>query len=310
MKIAITLGDPAGIGPELILRCAPAIAKLRSCVIYGNHAILKKTSQDLKLQQSYKVLQHMIADCIRSKHFQYGKPTSATGTIAIASIDCALASEPDILITPPIVKAVIQKSIPGFIGHTEYFARYYNVKRCAMVGLWKTKRIMLVTTHMPLRKVFKCITPGAITGKLQLLAWGLKKYFMIPEPRIGVSALNPHGLEFSAGEDEKIEDAVDRARRHGIDARGPFPADSLFDRTYDGFLTMFHDQAMIYLKSKKCGLNFTLGLPIIRLSPLYGAALDIAGKGIAKSSGLETAIKMGILLYKNARNYEKTKFTK
>ncbi|MBN2620933.1 4-hydroxythreonine-4-phosphate dehydrogenase PdxA [candidate division WOR-3 bacterium] len=307
MKTAITLGDPAGIGPELILRCAPTIAKLRSCVIYGNHAILKKTSQDLKLQPSFKVLQHLIADCTRSKHFQYGKPTRATGMIAMASIDCALADEPDILITPPIVKAVIQKSKPGFIGHTEYFAHYYNVQQCAMVGLWKTKRIMLVTTHMPLRRVFKCITPGAIIGNLQLLAWGLKKYFTIPESCIGVSALNPHGLEFSAGEDEKIEEAVARARKIGIDVHGPFPADSLFNRTYDGFLAMFHDQAMIYLKSKKCGLNFTLGLPIIRLSPLYGAALDIAGKGIAESSGLETAIKMGILLYKNARTYEKTK---
>jgi 4-hydroxy-L-threonine phosphate dehydrogenase PdxA len=305
MRIAITLGDPAGIGPELILRCAPAIAKLRSCVIYGNHAILKKTSQDLKLQQSFKTLQHMIADCTRSLHFCYGKPTKTTGMIAMTSIDRALASEPDILITPPIVKAVIQQSKPGFTGHTEYFARYYRVKRFAMVGLWKKKRIMLLTTHLPLRKVFRFITPETITAKIDLLAWGLKKYFTIRDPSIGVSALNPHGLEFSAGEDERIGAAVARARKAGIDAHGPFPADSLFNRRYDGLLTMFHDQAMIYLKSKICGLNFTLGLPIIRVSPLYGAALDIAGRGIAESSGLETAIKMSILLYKNARKYEK-----
>ena len=92
-----------------------------------------------------------------------------------------------------------------------------------------------------------------------------------------------------------------------VDAYGPIPADSLFNRSFHGYLTMFHDQAMIYLKSRKNGLNFTLGLPIIRLSPLYGAALDIAGKGIAEISGLETAIKRSILLYRNARKYERSK---
>lgn len=139
-----------------------------------------------------------------------------------------------------------------------------------------------------------------------LFEYGLKRYFNIPHPSIAVSALNPHGYEFSAGEDELITQAVTIARQKEIDVQGPFPADTLFNRTHDGFLTMYHDQAMIYLKSKKNGLNFTLGLPIIRLSPLYGAALDIAGKGVAEESGLETAIKTGILLYKHARRHEKT----
>lgn len=309
MKVAITMGDPAGIGPELILRCAPTIKKLPSCVVYGNRHILKKIARDIKLQRNYTMLQHMIADCTRSTHFYYGKPTQKTGMIALASIDHAMASNSDVIITPPIVKAVIRKSVPDFIGHTEYFARYYRTKDYAMVGIWNAKRIMLLTTHLPLRKVFKYITPTAVSKKIRLLVWGLHKYFTIRNPRIAVSALNPHAFEFSTGEDEKIMEAVQQARKHQIDAHGPYPADSLFDRSYDGFLTMYHDQAMIYLKSRRGGLNFTLGMPIIRLSPLHGAALDIAGKGIADASGLEIAIKMGILLYNNARNYEKKKST-
>jgi 4-hydroxythreonine-4-phosphate dehydrogenase len=229
--------------------------------------------------------------------------------IAMKSIDCALEDKPDILITPPIHKAVIQETNPAFTGHTEYLARYFTTKNFAMVGLWRTKRIMLLTTHVPLRKVFSRITRAGLVEKIHLLNWGLKKYFAVKAPRIGVSACNPHGFEFSLGEDEKIERAVLQVHKKGLNVQGPFPADSLFNRTFDGYLAMYHDQAMIYLKSKRGGLNFTLGLPIIRLSPLYGAALDIAGKGIAESSGLEMALKMGILLHKHARNYEQSKST-
>ena len=120
-----------------------------------------------------------------------------------------------------------------------------------------------------------------------------------------VSAFNPHAFEFSCGEDERIADGIKKAQQNGLHVDGPYPADTLFNRPYDGFLTMFHDQAMVYLKSKKNGLNFTAGLPVVRLSPLYGAALDIAGKNQAEYSGLTYAIKTGITLFKNARNYEK-----
>lgn len=307
MNIAITLGDPAGIGPEIILRCAPLIKKTPSTMIFGSAHIFKKVSQDLHLQTNYEIIRERIVNCTRTLHFKYGKPTQRTGQIALASIDHALRSKSDIIITPPIVKSVIQKCNPGFIGHTEYCARYYKIKNFAMLGIWRTKRIMLLSTHVPLRKVFSHITPKNISQKIQLLAWGLHTYFNVQDPSIAVSACNPHGYEFSRGEDESIHKGINQAKKRRIDVHGPFPADSLFDRTYDGFLAMYHDQAMIYLKSKKNGLNFTLGLPIIRLSPLYGAALDIAGKGMAEASGLETAIKTGILLFKNARRYEKTK---
>jgi len=309
MKIAITMGDPSGIGPELILRCAPLIKKMKACTIFGNSALFKQVSNDMKLKENYRLICNSIANCTTSSNFQYGKPTRQTGLIALASIDGALKSGSDIIITPPIVKSVIQRDRPDFIGHTEHFARHYKIEDFAMVGIWRKKRIMLLTTHLPLRKVFDRIEQTSIKQKILLLARGLRKYFNVPRPSIAVSALNPHGFEFSTGEDELIKKAILQAKNKGINVHGPFPADSLLDRRYDGFLTMYHDQAMIYLKSKTRGLNFTMGLPVIRLSPLYGAALDIAGKGIARATGLETAIKTSIVLFKNVRRYEKTKST-
>jgi 4-hydroxythreonine-4-phosphate dehydrogenase len=208
----------------------------------------------------------------------------------LQSINSALQYNVDILITLPIVKQTMKSVIPGFIGHTEYLAQYFRITKYGMVGVVKHKRIMLVTTHVPLRHLFREITPSVIVEKTMLLNWGLQRYFRLTNPTIGVCALNPHAFEFSLGEDEKIKRGVVMARRHGIHAEGPYPADSLFDRQFDGFLAIFHDQAMIYLKAKKNGLNFTMGLPIIRLSPLHGAALDIAGTKKADASGVITAL--------------------
>lgn len=304
MKIGITLGDPAGIGPEIILKTAPYVKRMKGVVIFGNRKIFEKTARDLHLLGMYKALKNNVADCVKNIRFQYGTPTQSTGRIAIRSIDCALQHGVDVLITPPIVKDVVRHSVPRFVGHTEYLAQYFHTKRYAMVGLWRTKRIMLLTTHLPLRHILRAVTVDNIYEKIELLGWGLRKYFGIRVPSIGVSALNPHGLEFSLGEDEIIEKAITKAQKKKIRVHGPFPGDTLFDREFDGCLAMYHDQAMVYLKSKKNGLNFTMGLPIIRLSPLYGAALDIAGKNKAEASGLVAALRQGVKLHNNAKKHE------
>ncbi len=305
MKIGITLGDPAGIGPEIILKGLPTIKNLSHLLIFGNKNIFKRTAHDFGILNKYKIIKNNIIECVENLKFHYGKPTKATGRAAMQSIECALSYGIDIMITPPIVKDVIRHFIPGFTGHTEYLANFFQIKNYGMIGLWRDKRIMLLTTHLPLRHIFKKITTKGVLRKIRLLDWGLKKYFGVRNPSIGVGALNPHSFEFSLGEDEKIRQGVEMAQKKKINAEGPYPADSLFNRNYDGFLAVYHDQAMIYLKSKKNGLNFTLGLPIIRLSPLYGAALDIAGKNRAEFSGFVTAIRQGINLYRNAINYEK-----
>ena len=304
MKIALTLGDPAGIGPEIILKTLSHYRDHHEIAVFANRHILEKTARDMRLIGAFKKIQKNIIDCVDVTRFRYGKPDRNTGKAALQSIDAALRSNARVIITPPIVKEVVKQHSPDFIGHTEYFAAYYRVKQYAMVGIWRNKIIMLMTTHVPLRRVARHISPQNIVEKLFLLDRSLQKYFCVRNSKIAVSAFNPHAFEFSSGEDERIADGVRRAQQSGLDVHGPFPADTLFDRPYDGFLTMFHDQAMVYLKSKKNGLNFTTGLPVVRLSPLYGAALDIAGKNQAEYSGLTHALKKGIKLFKNARKHE------
>ncbi len=305
MKIAITFGDPAGIGPEIILKAVSCYRGHHDITIYANQRIMAKTARDLGLLGEYKKIKNNIIDCVKMTRFQYGRPTRSTGEAALLSIDAALRSDAQVIITPPIVKEVVKQHLPDFVGHTEYFAAHYRVKQYAMTGIWRDKIIMLMTTHVPVRRVAQHISPRKIFEKIILLERCLKKFFAVKNPKIAVSAFNPHAFEFSSGEDERIADGIRKAQQSGLRAEGPYPADTLFDRPYDGFLAMFHDQAMVYLKSKKNGLNFTVGLPVVRLSPLYGAALDIAGKNQAEYSGLTHAIKTGITLFKNARNHEK-----
>lgn len=302
MKIGITIGDPAGIGPELVLRALPLMAGQKNLRVYGNRLILRKTAQDLRLRGGYRAIESMIIDATENVSFEYGKSTKKTARIALQSINAALESEAELVITAPIVKATMRLVKPGFIGHTEYFARFFGVREYAMIGIWKKKRIMLLTIHLPLRRVFRHLDSSLVADKICFFDQGLKRYFGIENPAIGVAAVNPHAFEFSLGEDEKIQRAVRVAQRNGVRASGPFPADTLFDRCFDGYIAIYHDQAMVYLKSKQNGLNFTMGLPIARLSPLCGAALDIAGRRCAESSAFVTAIRVGKNICRNMRN--------
>lgn len=306
MKVSITIGDPAGIGPELVLRAARQLSGRQEYVIFGNKGIMKRTARDLHLEADYAAIQSRIVDVAKEIKYTYGKSTKQTARVALRSIQAALESGANLIITAPIVKATMRKLVPDFIGHTEYFAEYFGVRDYAMTGLWRDKRIMLLTIHIPLRHVFRNIKASRIVQKISFFRWGLQRYFNIEEPRIAVSAINPHAFEFSLGEDEQIERAVKIARNRGINVDGPFSADTLFTRLYDGFVATYHDQAMVFLKSKRNGLNFTLGLPIIRLSPLCGAALDIAGACTADASGFVNAIRAGKKLYNNMRRYDES----
>lgn len=303
MKIAITLGDPSGIGPELILKTLPRFLKYRP-LIYGNREILKRTAQALQIRKNFNLIKDFIIDTVPSIRFQFGKPYERTGRVALNSIESALADKPDILITPPIVKGVIKIFNKDFIGHTEFLADYFKVNNFAMVGILSDKRVIFLTTHLPLVDVPKMINKEVVYKRLKLFDHGLKLYLGIKRPKICVSSLNPHSSEFGYGEEDIIKEGINFAKDNGINAQGPFPADSIFNREFDGYLVMYHDQGFIYLKSKKGGVNWTLGLPIIRLSPLYGAALDIAGKNIADIKGMVNAIKIGIKLY---RNFERSR---
>jgi 4-hydroxythreonine-4-phosphate dehydrogenase len=305
MKVGITIGDPAGIGPEMVLRSIPKLKNVAEYLIFGNSDILERTARNLRLLRGFSAIKSCITEVTENVSFEYGKSTKMTACVALQSMQSALESGMDIIVTAPIVKATMRLVIPGFIGHTEYFARFFGVRDYGMTGIWKDKRIMLLTTHLPLRHVFRQVNASRITEKIIFFERGLRRYFGIEKPIIAVSAVNPHSFEFSMGEDEEIKEGILQAKRKGIQVSGPFPADTLFGRQFDGFIAIYHDQAMVFLKSKKDGLNFTLGLPIIRLSPLCGAALDIAGKRQADVSGFMEAIRVGKRLYNNMKKYEK-----
>lgn len=297
MKIAVTMGDPAGIGPEIILKALPRFTRRKDLLIYASNRALQQTARDLGLNRQYRLIRDRIVDCVLIRAFRYGRSDFRTARAARQALDQALAAKPDILITAPIVKETIAHDLPGFTGHTEYLGQYYGVREFGMLGLAGSCRILLVTTHIPLSAVFRYITARQILKKLLLFDRELKRFFTRRAPVIAVSALNPHTFEFSRGEDERILRGVMLARQRGINAQGPFPSDSLFNRPFDGYLAMYHDQAMIYLKAQPDGLNITIGLPIIRLSPLYGAALDIAGQNRAHYTGLIAAVNTGIAMF-------------
>ncbi len=298
MKIAVSMGDPSGIGPEIVLKALPRFRHRKDLLIYASTVILRQTARDLGLNRQYRLLHDRIVDCVPAISFRYGMPDANSGQAALQSLKHALASKPDILITPPLVKEAVRRRQPGFTGHTEYLARYYGAREFGMLGLAGPYRILLVTTHLPLSMVFRYVTSRRILNKLILLDRELKKYFVRRAPAIAVGALNPHAFEFSRGEDEQILKGVIMARHRGINACGPFPADSLFQRRYDGYLVMYHDLAMIFLKARPNGLNITIGLPIIRISPLYGAALDIAGQNRAQYTGLIAAVRTGLQMHR------------
>lgn len=305
MKYAVTIGDPSGIGPEMVLRSFQRLKSLGSYSIFGSKKILQRTAHDLRLVKGYRLIEPHIVDVVDDVHFRYGRSTRRTARTAMLSIQAALESRSDVIVTAPIVKATVRMIVPGFIGHTEYFADFFGVREYAMVGLWRNKRIMLLTAHLPLRHVFRKINASRIARKILFFRDGLRRYFGIDDPQIGVSAVNPHGYEFSTGEDEEIKGGIMMAVKRGVRVSGPHAGDTLFGRQLDGFVAIYHDQAMVYLKSKKDGLNFTLGLPIVRLSPLCGAATDIAGRGCADVSGFVTAFSAGKKIYSHMKRYQK-----
>lgn len=214
--------------------------------------------------------------------------------------------------TAPVQKSIINDAGIPFIGHTEFFAKIARVNKVVMMLVASEKidalRVALVTTHLPIAKLAQAITNDALDETLKILHHDLHHHFGLTSPRIAVTGLNPHAGEGGHMGDEEIRvigPAIERAQSQGIDASGPYPADTIFvaDRlkNYDAILCMYHDQGLPVLKHASFGhgVNVTLGLPFIRTSVDHGTALDIAGKNIANIGSLLTAIKLAQTLAEN-----------
>jgi 4-hydroxythreonine-4-phosphate dehydrogenase len=322
-SLALTVGEPAGIGPELTLlawKRRDALA-LPPFYVVADMDFLAGLAHRLQLAVPIAAVSPAEAASVFARALPVvdlglpvtaapGRPDATSGPAAIASIRAAvadvLAQRALAVVTNPVAKSVLYRSGFAEPGHTEYLARLTEeatgVPVQAVMMLWSPDlAVVPVTIHLPLREVPDRLTIDLIVNTGRISARGLRDRFGIGRPRLAVAGLNPHAGEAGAlgGEDHSIvAPAVAQLRAEGIEARGPIAADTLFHRaaraTYDAALCMYHDQALIPIKSLAFdhAVNVTLGLPFVRTSPDHGTAFDIAGSGRADPSSLAAALRL------------------
>jgi len=308
-RIAITTGEPAGIGPE-IAAIAAADALDANLVLIGDEALLAARARAGGAPWPARATVHHVplAAAVRPGHLDVRNAAYVLATLDHA-IDGALAGSYDAIVTAPVQKSVINDAGVAFTGHTEYLAARAKATQVVMMLAGDTAhgplRVALATTHLPLAEVPRALTVDGLVQVMQVLVHDLKQRFGIAQPRIAVTGLNPHageGGHLGREEIEVIAPAIARLRNAGHAVDGPLPADTLFVpsivRRYDAVLAMFHDQGLPVLKYATFGhgINITLGLPFIRTSVDHGTALDIAGTGRADAGSMRAALALAIQL--------------
>jgi 4-hydroxythreonine-4-phosphate dehydrogenase len=307
--LALTAGEPAGIGPDLCVLLAQAAPAL-PLVILANRALLESRARllglplDLPDYDATSAIGLSLLSLPMDGHVDPGQPDPANAPYVLASLRRAtegcLGGAFAGLVTGPVHKGVINDAGIPFTGHTEYLAELTGTHRVVMMLAGGGMRVALATTHLPLKDVAAAITRDSLTETLQILHAGLIRDFGIGRPRILVAGLNPHageGGHLGREEVEVIEPVLDLLRQAGMDLAGPLPADTLFQRRLldkaDAVLAMYHDQGLPVLKHASFGegVNITLGLPIVRTSVDHGTALDLAGTGNIDAGSLEVAIQ-------------------
>lgn len=320
-RILFTLGDPAGIGPEVVLKSLLPLhlGGLTSLGVVGPRRLWDIAAEETGVlgPEGQKVTvieppgsEDLTDEEIREVLFT-GRVSAAAGRLALASIETAVrhaGEDPGgtAVVTAPINKRAFREAGVEAPGHTEWLAGHFGVPVPVMLLVGGGLRVAVGTTHLPLREVAENLDVDTLVDQLQILHTGLEVRFGLPEPRIAVLALNPHGGEGGEPEEEEREillPAVRRARERGIQAEGLFSADGFFGRrTWESFqavLAPYHDQGLIPVKMEAAGagVNVTLGLPIVRTSPDHGTAFDIAGRGVASERAMLAAASMaGALL--------------
>ena len=318
-RIGITMGDPAGIGPEVVLKAVAEEEVRAVCrpVIIGDAQLLAHNARTLDLQCGYEIvrwderLPDRITDPIIfhldniSGHVEPGIESGAAGKAAARYIEAAVelcaAGDIDAIATAPINKRALFLGGYSFPGHTEFLAHLTGIDDYAMGFVAANLRVVLISTHVPLSEAIRLVRRERFEKTIRLAAHELRRWG-IERPRIAVAALNPHGAEgglFGVEEASEIAPAVEACRViDNINVRGPFSADTVFLRAsrgeFDCVVACYHDQAMIPIKCLSFGeaVNVTLGLPFIRTSVDHGTAFDIAGKGLAEHSSMVAAIKL------------------
>lgn len=321
--MAITLGDPGGIGPEVTLKAIRHFKQYAPLILIGSLSNLEHLNKQLntrfkfqpiqsgQLKHGFKFQKNIVPVLDvkipgKNPKFAFGKVSAVNGLMAIEAVkegvNLCLSGAADALVTAPINKAAIQKILPNFDGHTEFLKRRTGAKRVAMMFSAGRLRMSLVTMHLPLKDVSKALKQGQIREKIELTYDALKNLFAIPRPRIGVSALNPHGSEFGDEENRIIAPAVKACSRRMPNLFGPIPGDEIFRELWEGkwdaVIAMYHDQGLAPFKmvAFRTGVNLTLGLPFVRTSPDHGTAFDIAYQNKADHRPMLSAMGLALKL--------------
>lgn len=328
--VAITSGEPAGIGPDIILKALSEQTFPARLVVLADPNLLLDRANTLGLKVSFEHLQ----DARNAGAHQQGviqvfpirqaKKTVA-GVLDLANShyvletlkqagEGSLRGEFDAIVTPPVHKGILCDTGVHFSGHTEFFQAQCQSPHVVMMLATEAMKVALVTTHLPLKDVSAAITEQSISLVVRALNKDLQVKFGIAQPKILVCGLNPHaGEDGHLGREEidTIVPTLNKLRLEGIDLIGPLPADTLFTPKYldeaDCALAMYHDQGLPVLKYSGFGnaVNITLGLPIIRTSVDHGTAIDLAGTGKANSGSLKVAIQHAINMANNAKKFSK-----
>jgi 4-hydroxythreonine-4-phosphate dehydrogenase len=330
--IGVTMGDPAGIGPEVVVKALadPAIRRCAKFIVFGMDEQLRYAADKAEIEpfwgrhQHEKISRDYPHKVVVADYDEFSlppwirEPTEIAGAASLKfctdAIDAAQRDIIDAVVTAPINKTSWKLAGSNWPGHTEMFAKLCKSPRKAMMFVAGPLKLALATIHEALFEVRHKFTIGRVFEPIDLLNTALKEYFDIENPKIGVAALNPHASENGQFGDEEhriISPAILMAQGQGIDCFGPIPADTLFLRAvqgeFDGVVAMYHDQGMIPVKllAFDKAVNVTIGLPIIRTSPAHGTAFDIAGKNIADPSSMMEAIKVAIQMVqiKKAHRY-------
>ncbi len=316
MKIGISIGDLNGIGGEIILKTFADDRMYKHCtpIVFGSEKALKRHAELLELStNNFKTINNIeeaqegklnIFNCWQENiSINLGKEDKALGKYALKALDevakAAIDKKIDAIVTAPVSKELINTPEQKFVGQTEFFTQKSGASESLMLMASESLKVGLVTNHLPVAEVAKAINKNGIIRKLLTLNKGLKTAYGIEKPKIAVLSLNPHAGDGGLiGNEEKeiILPALNEAKKEGVLAIGPYPADAFFGngnhKNFDAVLAMFHDQGLVPFKALSFGngTNVTLGLPIVRTSPDHGPAFDIAGKNMANFNSLRQAI--------------------
>jgi len=328
-RIAITMGDPAGIGPEIIIKMFKKedLYKYADVFVIGdlfpllsaqrrisNKIAVKPINKSAGISRGRNTINLLDMRALKLKDFIIGKESARAGGASyiylLEAIELAMSKKIDAIVTAPINKHALHLAGIREPGHTEILAKRSKTKDYAMMLMAEKLKVILVTIHTSIKSVPQLLTTGKILDKIKLAYRSLITDFGIKAPRIAVLGLNPHAGETGAFGDEeitKILPAIKKAQALGINAQGPYPPDTIFHKIINGShnaaVCMYHDQGLIPLKliGFDTGVNFTMGLPFVRTSPDHGTAYDIAGTGKASESSILSAFMVACEIAKNRK---------